>query len=83
MEQVIWRFYTERNMHGVIIIPVLIEEGHDRHRVEQLSPHGPAGSVDAVLGYLDGGETLAGQRLQRSKHGAAHICLAQLWLVHK
>lgn len=41
-------------------IPLLIEEGHDRHRVEQLSAHGPAGSVDAVLWYLDGCETLAG-----------------------
>lgn len=72
-----------RKKDRVIIIPVLIEEGHDRHRVEQLSAHGPAGSVDAVLGYLDGCETLAGQRLQRSKHGAAHKRLAQLWLVHE
>lgn len=66
-----------------VIIPILVEEGHDRHRVEQFSAHCPAGSVVAVLWYLDGCETLAGQRLQRSKHGAPNKSLAQLWLVHK
>lgn len=68
---------------GAVVVPVLVEEGHDRQRVEQLSAHGPAGSVDTVFWYLDGCDTLAGQRLQRSKHGASHECLAQLWLVHK
>lgn len=68
---------------GAVVVPVLVEEGHDRQRVEQFSAHGPAGSVDAVFWYLDGCETLAGQRLQRSKHGASHECLTQLWLVHK
>lgn len=64
-------------------LPVLVEEGHHSHGVEHLSAHGPAGPVDAVLGYFDGREELAGQRLERSEHGAAHKRLAQLGLVHK
>lgn len=64
-------------------IPVLVEEGHDRHWVEHLPAHGPAWSVNAIFWYFDRWETLAGQCLQRSKHGAAYKRLAQLWLVHK
>lgn len=48
---------VEKNDSG---IPVLVEEGHDRHGVEHLPAHGPARSVDAVLWYFDRWETLAG-----------------------
>lgn len=75
--------YAEGKAVGAALIPVLMEEGHDRHGVEQLSAHGPAGFVDAVVGYLDGREALAGQCLQRSKHRTAHKSLAQLRLVHE
>lgn len=68
---------------GALIIPILIEKGQDRYGVEQLSAHGPAGSVYAVVWYLDGRETMAGQCLQRGKHRTAHKSLAQLWLIHE
>lgn len=71
---------SEKHQSG---IPVLVEEGHDRHGVEHLSAHGPAWSVDAFLWYFHRRETLAGQCLQRSEHGAAYERLAQVWLVHK
>lgn len=64
-------------------VPVLVEDGHDRHGVEHLPAHGPAWSIDGVLWYFQRWETLAGQCLQRSEHGATYERLAQLRLVHK
>lgn len=53
----------EKEMIEIFIysaIPVLVEKGHCRHRVEHLPGHGPAWSVDAVLWYFDRWETLTG-----------------------
>lgn len=69
------RLQKDKNQTNTAI-PVLVEEGH-------LPAHGPAWSVDAVLWYFDRRETLTGQCLQRSKHGAAYKRLAQLWLVNE
>lgn len=64
-------------------VPVLVKEGHDRHRVEHLPAHGPAWSVDAIFWCFNRWETLARQCLQGSKHGAAYERLVHLWLVHE
>lgn len=75
---------THTQQQSVACLPVLAEEGHGWHGVEQLQfAHGPAWPVDAIVGQLDGRQTLAGQRLERGEHGAAHKRLAQLRLVHE
>lgn len=60
-------------------LPVFGEEAHGWHGGYELQfAHVPAGCVNTVLWQLDGHHTLTGQRLQRSKHGAARECLARL-----
>jgi hypothetical protein len=51
--------------------------------VLHLGQQGPGRPVVTLVRQLEGGQTLAGEGPQRSKHGAAHLWLDRRDTVHK